>query len=376
MHILKGRGLSGAEGHVFNLSEKLIGLGVEVSILNVLDISKGRPSGKYKERSKSVESLGADFWNLRVRSKVDFRAVGEMKRIIDQVGPDVVHTHMPYADMFGGVAAKLAGHAPVISTRHHDYLTSWTDWLQFVSYYSVADNFLDALIAVSGHVASQAKSYERWSETDVHVVYHGCKDERIPQDTSRQEVCSSLGIPDSSTIILSVGRLLDWKGHKYAVKALRHLRDANEDVCWLIAGDGPQRNPLRSLAYELGVTDSLHLLGNRDDVPTLMSAADVLVHPSTSEAFGIVIIEAMMQATPVIGSRAGAIPEIIDHRETGYLVEPADSEAISDAVCRLLEDPSKRKEMGAAARRSYLRNYTLEEMTKNTLRVYDKCLRE
>jgi len=375
IQVVKGDYLSGAEKHVFDLSEELADRGLDVHLINIFDGSK-EVERKYEARIARAEDEISAVHTLEAGHKADPSTIGKMKDIIRQVDPDIVHTHMPYADLFGGVAAKLAGQAPVISTRHHDYLSSWSDWLRFVSYYAVAGNFLDALIAVSGQVASQAKSYEGWSESGVHVVHHGCRDERLSRDALRQEVCSSLGIPASCTIILSVGRLLKWKGHEHAVKALRHLRDEKKSIHWLIAGEGPQRNFLRSLASELGVASSLHLLGHRDDVPRLMSAADVLVHPSTSEAFGLVLIEAMMQETPVIASRAGALPEIIDHGKTGYLVEPANSEAISQAIHRFLENPEKQKELGKAARRSYLKNYTLEDMTEKVKGVYGKFLCE
>lgn len=373
IQVVKGEGLSGAEKHVFDLSEELADRGLDVHLINIFDGSK-EIERKYEARIARTEDEISAVHTLEAGHKADPSTIGKMQDIIRQVDPDIVHTHMPYADLFGGVAAKRTGQVPVISTRHHDYLSSWTDWLRFVSYYAVAGNFLDALIAVSGRVASQAKSYEGWSESDIHVVHHGCRDERIPRDTSRQELCSSLGIPASCVIILSVGRLLKWKGHEYAVKALRHLRDQKKEVHWLIAGDGPQRNSLRSLASELGVASSLHMLGHRDDVPRLMSATDVLVHPSTSEAFGLVLIEAMMQGTPVIATRAGALPEVIDHGKTGYLVESANSEAISKAIHRFLEHPGKQKEMGTAARRSYLKNYTLGDMTKKIKNVYGKVL--
>lgn len=373
IQVVKGEYLSGAERHVFDLSEELASRGFDVHLINVFDGSKGGVETKYESRMAKIEDKISAVHTLEAAHKADPSTINEMRGIINQVEPNIVHTHMPYADLFGGVAAKLAGQVPVISTRHHDYLTSWTDWLRFASYYAVAGNFLDALIAVSEQVASQAKSYERWSESDIHVVHHGCRDEQLSRDTSRQEICSSLGIPESCAIILSVGRLLKWKGHEYAVRALEHLRNEKE-IHWLIAGNGPQRNFLHSLASELGVTDSLHLLGHRDDVPRLMSAADILVHPSTSEAFGIVVIEAMMQGTPVVGSRAGAMPEVIDHGETGYLVEPADGEAISCAVHRYLQDPRKQMKMQNAARKEYLQDYTLEEMICNTIKVYQNIV--
>lgn len=226
--ILKGEKLSGAESHVYDLSEKLIENGKSAHVINIFDESNRPPRDTYINRIESVRDKGAHVYTVKSNHKFDPRTIPKIRNIINQVGPDIVHTHMPYADLFGGVAARLAGHTPIVSTRHHDYMTSWSDWLRFVCYYAVAGRFLDRLISVSSQVASQARAYEWWSEDKIHVVHHGCRDESRSQNSSREEICSALGVRESCTILLSVGRLLEWKGHQYAVRALRHLRDEQE----------------------------------------------------------------------------------------------------------------------------------------------------
>ena len=375
LQILKAESMAGAEKHVQDIVYHMNEEGLRVGVINVVDESKGGLTRKYEDNLRSLNREGVNVYVKKAQNKFDFSLVGEIRNIVRQVDPDIVHTHMPYADLFGGIAAKLSGHAPIVSTRHHDYTTSWSDWLRFVGYYTIANRFLDTLIAVSGQVAHQAETYEGWPHSSVHVVHHGARDENVCREEARKKIYTSLNIPDSSALVVSVGRLLEWKGHEHAIRALRDIRDQGTELHWLIAGEGPERESLESLIHELGVEDHIHLLGHRDDVPTLLSAADIMVHPSTAEAFGIVLIEAMMQGTPVVGTRAGAIPEIVSDGETGYLVEPANSEAISATVCRLMQDPEERERMGEAARHRYLRKYTLGKMAENTINVYEKLLK-
>lgn len=370
LKILKAESISGAERHVHNIACHMNKRGLSMGVINVIDESKGWVTTDYESSLRSLSREGVDIYLQEARNKVDLSLVGEMRDCIRQVNPDIVHTHMPYADLCGGIAAKLAGNTPVVSTRHHDYMVSWSDWIRFVGYYAIANRFLDTLIAVSGQVAHQAETYEGWAHSDVHVVHHGARDENIDQKEARKDIYAAFDIPNSSALVVSVGRLLDWKGHKYAIRALRHLRDQGTELHWLIAGEGPQREPLESLIRELDIKDHVDLLGYREDVPTLLSAADVMVHPSTAEAFGIVLIEAMMQGTPIVGARAGAIPEVVSDGENGLLVEAANSKAIAQAVRRLLQKPRERKEMGEAARQTYLRDYTIDKMTRETIDVY------
>lgn len=362
--------MAGAEKHVHDIARYMNKEGLGVGVINVVDQSKGEITTEYERNLCHLSREGVDIYLQEARNKVDFSLVGEMRDCIRQVDPDIVHTHMPYADLCGGIAAKLAGNAPVVSTRHHDYMVSWSDWLRFMGYYTIANRFLDVLISVSAHVAHQAETYERWSQTNVHVVHHGARDEKVYQEKAKKNIHTSLSIPMSSILIVSVGRLLDWKGHKYAIRALRYLRDQGAELHWLIAGEGPQQDQLESLIHELDVEDHVDLLGYRDDVPALLSAADIMVHPSTNEAFGIVLIEAMMQETPIVGSRAGAIPEVVSHGENGLLVEAANSKTIAQAVRRLLQNPRERKEMGEAARQTYLRGHTVDKMARETIDVY------
>jgi len=114
--------------------------------------------------------------------------------------------------------------------------------------------------------------------------------------------------------------------------------------------------------------------GWRNDVPALLDAADIYVHPSLWEGFGLVLLEAMTAGKPVIASHASAIPEIVTDNETGWLVPPRNSEALADAIARLLKNPAMRLAMGEAGRRRALQDFSVERMVNATEKTYEDVL--
>jgi glycosyltransferase involved in cell wall biosynthesis len=122
----------------------------------------------------------------------------------------------------------------------------------------------------------------------------------------------------------------------------------------LIVGDGPLRDELEA-QVPASFRNSVHFLGTRSDIPQIMAASDVVVLPSSYEPFGMVLVEAMAAARPVIGTRVDGIPELIDDGITGLLVPPDDSVALSDAILRILLDESGAQSMRAAGQRNSTR---------------------
>lgn len=375
LHVMKAQHIAGAESYVFELLPRLIQHGFDVGILNLYDASKKPASAQYEKSLSELEKTGVRVYRATVRHKLDPTPISAIKRIIQKTQPDLLHTHMPYADLFGALAAHWAGGVPVLSSRHHDYSSSWKEWIQFVAYYGVAGRFIDTLIAVSAKVASLATSYEGWLPSDISIVHHGCRDERKDRTAALAKLRRELDIPKQAFIVATVARLIRLKGHRYAIKSLRYLIEQGHAVHWLFIGDGPEKELLEAQAKDAGVDRNLHLMGYRSDVPELLSAVDLMVHPSTGEAFGMVLIEAMVQGTPVVASRAGAIPEIVLDGQTGRVVPPRDAKAMAEAVEELLEATETRREMGKRARSRYLANFTPEMMARSTVKVYRKLLR-
>ena len=183
------------------------------------------------------------------------------------------------------------------------------------------------------------------------TIYNGVDTERFhwaPHDRD----------PASPPTILVVAHLIPEKGIDILLRGFARLEDPTARL--VIVGDGPQQAELRGLAQQLGIDTRTEFVGLRDDVQSCLHAADVFVHPAIwAEAFGWTIAEAMASGCPVVASRTGGIPELIEDGESGLLVEPRDPEGIAAALNRLLASPELRQRLAAAARRRVEERFSL-----------------
>ena len=153
------------------------------------------------------------------------------------------------------------------------------------------------------------------------------------------------GVP----ILMHASNFRPVKNIEQVVRVFARVRETRE--CKLaMVGDGPEVNPSRQLARDLGVEADVHFLGNQDSTEELLAMSDVLLLPSQTESFGLVALEAMSCAVPVVASRRGGIPEVVEDGETGFLFEPDDVDGMSGAVLGLLDDPERSRAMGERAR--------------------------
>ena len=135
-------------------------------------------------------------------------------------------------------------------------------------------------------------------------------------------------------------------------------------------------NKLKSLANDLGLSQSVHFLGERPDVPDLLSALDILVMSSYTESFPNAILEAMAMGKPVVATNVGGIPEVVEEGQTGFLVPPRDPKAIADRVLSLCRDSARRLQMGRAARARVEDNFTVQSVSARLEGIYVRSLRE
>ncbi|HTM68916.1 MAG TPA: glycosyltransferase family 4 protein [Candidatus Binatia bacterium] len=169
---------------------------------------------------------------------------------------------------------------------------------------------------------------------------------------------------DPTFTLLTLGRLVARKGFAEAIEAVALLKEKSRTVRLIIAGDGPERQKLQKLVETKGVADRVGFTGKvpDEDVPALMGATDAFVMAPKSigadvEGFGIVYLEANLMGKPVIGSRAGGVPEAVKDGETGILVEPGDAKAIAAAIERLMDDPTYASLLGEAGRRRVMEEF-------------------
>lgn len=216
------------------------------------------------------------------------------------------------------------------------------------------------------------------SESDLTVVPNGVDLNRFgdPDPAVIEEVEAKYGLADHPTLLF-VGTVMPRKGVVDLIRAVEQVTESGHDCRLVVAGkndlDPEYTDRVRSLIREAGLDKQVELTGfvPAEELPALYALADVFVTPSLEEGFGMTVAEAMAAGTPVVGTRVGRIPWLLDDQRCGRVVEPGDAEAVGEAVAELLANPAEREEMGRRAEKR-ARNVSWEGVTDDVLSVYQE----
>ena len=271
--------------------------------------------------------------------------------------PVVLHAHDGRGVHWARICARLHG-LPYLITRRVLKAPRQQRWTR--SAYSGANS----VACVSQAVADSMHKYNATLKTC--VVYDGL----VGFDSDTTQVEALRAIHPGKIIVAQVGRLSAEKEVRVTLEVARILAARKLPIHFWIIGDGPLRDNLRLAAKDL---DNVDFLGHRSDVGNYLAAADVLMHPSRSEAFGSVIVEAMQHKVAVIASRVGGIPEVVSDNETGLLIESADIAGFSAALERLCVEPATRIRLAGAGRQR-AEIFSLQKMAERYLELYQECL--
>jgi glycosyltransferase involved in cell wall biosynthesis len=319
---------------------------------------------------RSLRSSGAE---VRVLSKAQFVALIGLVRLFLEFRswrPSVVQTFLTYGDMIGRTIARLANVPVVVSSIRARNLDK--RWWQFLSD-RITIRWVDRVVFNSRQVIPFALANEGVGPEQVVYIPNGVhvgdlRDE--PNATPRTR--SGLSLPPTARVVGTVGRLDPQKGHRFLLAAFSRVLSNAPDAVLLVIGDGPLRGKLQAEAKELGLSDRVRFLGQRGDVPALLSCMDVYVQASLWEGMPNAVMEAMAAARPVVATAVDGAKELITDGETGWLVEPSDATAMAERIAHALEDVKEAESVGAAAARRMARDFTVQQMVL----AYDKLYRE
>jgi glycosyltransferase involved in cell wall biosynthesis len=358
VHVHRISGIGGSERHLLALLPALRAHGIEPSFVG-LDDPRGEPEPFYA----ALEHAGVPFARVPSSHDLDPRLPFRIARAARRFRPELVHTHLVHADVHGAAASVLL-RAPLVSTKHNDD-----------PFRAGPFRYVERLLASRARrIVTITESLARFNEERVGipraklVVVHYGLDELPPAWGSNPP----LELSDGARVLLALGRLVPQKGLDVVLRALPAVRASHPDAVLVIAGEGPERQVLEALARELGIGDALLLPGRAGDVAALLERAELLVHPSRWEGFGLVLLEAMLAARPVVATRVSSIPEIVVDGETGMLVAPDDARTLAAAVIRVLDDPGS---LGAAGRARALEHFSADAMARKTAAVYAEAIR-
>ncbi len=364
IHIIKVIRIAGAEQHLITL---LGGLRVQhIDARMILLVEPHKPMADY---IAALNAQGVPVQPMIIRHHADVTLIPRLRTALEALAPDIVHTHLIHADLYGTLAARWLG-VPIISSRHNDDAFRYRAPVRIVN--RRLWRMTTAGIAISDAIAEFSIKIEGARPEQIHRIHYGLDTSIRPLDRTdaKRKLTAELKLPTDTQLIGMVCRLIEQKGVRYGLEAFIQLAETFPMAHLLVAGEGLLRPELEARAKEAGLKNRVHFLGWRSDAAALMAAFDMLLAPSLWEGFGLVLLEAMAQQTPIIASRVSAIPEVVIDRETGLLVSPRDVNGLKDALNELLKDAALRQHMGMMGRDRLETAFSATRMVRETIELY------
>lgn len=288
-------------------------------------------------------------------------------RIIREVAPTIVHTHLQSPNLYGRIAARLAGVPVVIATEHNVYAQKPK---RYVLVERLLTRWTDVLIAVSANVQQFLGRQLALPASAIHVVYNGVAPATAsPAAISELRQRVSAGPP----VVAVVASLTNKKGHAVLLRAVAALRQEGVALTVLLAGDGPERRRLEAMAQALGVADSVQFLGVASSAAVL-AVADLFVLPSLVEGLPLALLEAMLAGKAVVAAAVGGVPEVIQRDVNGVLVPAGDERALADAIARLIAAPDLRGRLGMQAAATVSSRFTEAAYLASLDQIYTSAI--
>lgn len=368
LHLINTLSAGGAELHLLTLCRYMKRLGVETVVAYLKEGQGSRPL------RSDFEAAGIPVFHLG-GTGIDFvRPWRQLHGLLKQEKPDILHTHLPRADLLGFLARLSGFPGPWMCSVHGIYASHWRGrWI--LPLFGPVWRRTDQVIAISGAVKKWlVRDFEIPAEK-VQVVYYGIEPERWLFPTN--DLRSSWGLT-RNLLIGTVGRLEPVKGHDILIRAMPTIVQQFPESMLFIAGHDPwgYGRVLEGLIAELGIERHVRLLGFQSDIPSFLHAVDVFAFASRSEGFGQVVIEAMAAGKPVVVSRIAPLTEIVTDSETGLYAEPESPDSFAEKILWLLSHKEEAYIMGKRGQETVRERFSAGTMASLVLSVYQEVLKK
>jgi len=315
--------------------------------------------------AQELRQMHCQVHDLSTRRRIGFGTVRGLHRLLRSGRFDLVHAHLPVA---GTLVRLLAGDLPIVYTEHNVWEayrvpSRWMNRLTFARNSEV--------ITVSADVLASVRRGWPSDVPPITTVTNGIASYE-PRPQVRSEVRSREGVVGDALVLLNVANLFPRKGHDVLLAALA-LRTVKTPFVMWIAGEGPSRHALEAIVAAHGLTSQVRFLGQRHDVRDLMAASDVFVMPSRFEGLPVAMLEAMDSGLPVVATRVGGIPEVLQ-KGAGLLVPPEAPAQLAEALATLAADPAQRATLARAGRARVRDHFSAARMDAMTATVYQRAL--
>jgi glycosyltransferase involved in cell wall biosynthesis len=349
-------------------------------LLRLLDRSKYQVSVACLKRQgpflPDVEQLGVTIHELPLHSLRSFDAVRwifRFARLLRRERIELLQTFEFYGNAIAVPAARWAG-VPVVLASRRELAGDRTSWQQRAI--RLACWLAHGIVANSRAAGSRLIGLTDSDTSKVTVIPNGISLEEFEPEMAPADVREALGLNAACPLVGTLGALRPEKDYGTFLRAAARVAGAVPQARFVLIGEGSERARLQALARELGLTERVLFAGDRKDVANLLNAVDVFVLSSITESFPNAVLEAMAVGRPVVATKSGGTPELVEDGKTGYLVPVGDAEAMAARIVELLHKPELRRNFGASGRARVEREFTPARMKQRFEELYDRMLRE
>jgi glycosyltransferase involved in cell wall biosynthesis len=362
LHIIQSLEIGGAERLVFDIINSMEGnlCHSEVCCLDSVGIL-----------GKRLVSADISVTCMDRRQGIDWRLIWNLRKFLKNRSVDIIHAHQYTAFFYAAIANGLQGKLPLIYTEHGRFYPEKTNYKRFAF-----DPFLarlaSALVSISEATKRAMVEFDNFPEKRIRVIYNGTKFRN--RAVNRKDKRESLNISTKDFLIATAARLDPIKNLIMMVQAMKTVVREAPECKLVIMGNGPEYRKLDLKINDEGLTDSVYLLGYRDDVEDIFLASDLFLLSSFSEGTSMTLLEAMNAALPAVVTNVGGNPEIIEDGETGFLVESDDALGMAEKILFFYRNRDIAINFGKAGQKRVRERFSFDRMIKEYEELYIRCV--
>jgi len=358
LHVSTPASWRGGEQQVAYLVNALHDKGIDQVVLTV---ERSALSKRLMEHNISVTTfISRGFMDINVAKKISTLCKGKTF--------DIIHCHDSHAHSAAVMAASLFGNkVPIIVSRRVDFPVSGNP----LSKWKYNHPMVKRIICVSETIKTITAPAIR-EKNKLAVVHSGIDLSKYQSSSQSRILHKELGLPATAKIVGNLSALADHKDYPTFIRTAAAVVASDSNVHFIIAGTGPEEKKIKKMIRDLKLEDNVHMLGFRDDPVTVIQSLDLFLITSVTEGLGTIVLEAFAAGVPVVATRAGGIPEMVIHEETGLLAEPRDVDALSKAVLRVLNNPMMHHDLVTNALVK-VQGFSDEVTAERTLEIYSTC---
>ncbi len=389
VHIITRLILGGAQENTLITCKLLAQRGHDVTLITGPAIG---PEGALFEQTKTggYETIVIDDLRRAINPIHDIPAYFQLRKILKQLAPDIVHTHSAKAGILGRYAGwALKGKLPdgkrhlplVLHTIHglafHDYQNALLNKF-YIAIERATGNRTDAFLTVADTMTEKSIAASIGLDKPYTTAYSAIEEEAFLTPPTAAEITDfrrKHNIPNEAVVIVKVARLFDLKGHEYVIESARRLAAKHDNCVWLFVGDGSLTEQLKSQIRFAGLEHRFKFTGllPPEEIPLAIGASDILVHCSLREGLARVLPQAMLCGKPVVSFDIDGAKEVVNEN-TGFLVGPENLDQLTDACSQLITDAELRQRLGENGKQAVTEQFAPDTMVNTIEKVYNRLM--